>query len=65
VQFDFDAVIALGAEGTPTIFINDEMIPLTSPDDIRAALDEALAESPRGIRLLPHSSRPRRPSMRP
>lgn len=44
VQFDFDAAVALGAEGTPTIFINDEMIALTSPDDIRAALDKALAE---------------------
>ena len=44
VQFDFDTAVALGAEGTPTIFINDEMIPLTSPDDMRAALDKALAE---------------------
>ncbi|WP_074259478.1 DsbA family protein [Agromyces cerinus] len=43
VQFDFDAAVALGAEGTPTIFINDELVPLTSPDDIRAALDRAVA----------------------
>ncbi|MGW9631464.1 DsbA family protein [Agromyces sp. NPDC055520] len=45
VQFDFDAAVALGAEGTPTIFIDDELIPLTSPDDIRAALDRAIAAS--------------------
>ncbi|KRC63181.1 hypothetical protein ASE14_02235 [Agromyces sp. Root81] len=43
VQYDFDAAVALGAQGTPTIFINDELVPLTSPDDIRAALDRALA----------------------
>ncbi|MFC9558293.1 DsbA family protein [Agromyces sp. NPDC056965] len=45
VQFDFDAAVALGAEGTPTIFIGDELVPLTSPDDIRAALDRAVAAS--------------------
>lgn len=45
VQFDFDAAVALGAEGTPTIFIDDELVPLTSPDDIRAALDRAVAAS--------------------
>ncbi|MGI9824413.1 DsbA family protein [Agromyces sp. Marseille-Q5079] len=44
VQFDFDAATALGATGTPTIFINDEYIPLSSPEDIRAALDEAIAD---------------------
>lgn len=45
VQFDFDAAVALGAQGTPTIFINDELVPLTSPDDIRAALERAVATS--------------------
>ncbi|MFB9309779.1 protein-disulfide isomerase [Agromyces hippuratus] len=44
VQQDFDAATALGATGTPTIFINDEYIPLTSPDDLRKALDAALSE---------------------
>jgi protein-disulfide isomerase len=42
VQFDFDAGLALGVEGTPTFFVNDEMVSLTSVDDIRAALDAAL-----------------------
>ena len=45
VQFDFDAAVALGAQGTPTIFINEELVPLTSPDDIRAALERAVATS--------------------
>ncbi|KQM83626.1 thioredoxin domain-containing protein [Agromyces sp. Leaf222] len=43
VQYDYDAATALGAQGTPTIFINDDLVPLTSPDDIRAALNRALA----------------------
>jgi protein-disulfide isomerase len=45
VQFDYDAAVALGAEGTPTIFINDEIVLLTSPEDIRAAIDAALDEN--------------------
>jgi protein-disulfide isomerase len=44
VQQDYDAAIALGATGTPTIFVNEEQVPLTSPEDIRQALDEALNE---------------------
>jgi protein-disulfide isomerase len=44
VQQDYDAATALGATGTPTIFVNDEYIPLTSPDDLRTALDVALSE---------------------
>lgn len=45
VQFDFDAAVALGAQGTPTIFIDNELVPLSSPDDIRNALDRAIAAS--------------------
>lgn len=42
VKFDFDAGVALGVEGTPTFFVNDEMVSVTSANDIRAALDAAL-----------------------
>jgi protein-disulfide isomerase len=42
VQFDFDAGLALGVEGTPTFFVNDDVVNLTSVDDLRAALDAAL-----------------------
>jgi protein-disulfide isomerase len=45
VQADYDAAIALGATGTPTIFINDAHVPLTSPDDLRQALGDAVAEA--------------------
>jgi protein-disulfide isomerase len=44
VQQDYDAAIALGATGTPTIFINEEHIPLSSPDDMRQALRDSLDE---------------------
>jgi protein-disulfide isomerase len=43
VQQDFDAGIALGVTGTPTIFLDDEQIELTSPDDLRAELARAVA----------------------
>lgn len=42
VQFDFDSGRALGVQGTPTFFVNDEMIEVASFDDIRNALDAAL-----------------------
>lgn len=42
VQADFDAAVLLGAQGTPTIFVDDRMIELTSPDGLRAELDAAL-----------------------
>lgn len=45
VQQDYDAAIALGATGTPTVFINDTHIPLTTPDELRQALDDAVAEA--------------------
>lgn len=44
VQFDFDAGRALGVQGTPTFFVNDEMIEVASFDDIRTALDAALKQ---------------------
>jgi len=43
VQQDFDAGLALGVTGTPTIFLDDQQIELTSPDALRAAVAEALA----------------------
>ena len=43
VRFDFEAGKDLGVQGTPTIFINDEAIQLERVEDIRAALDAALA----------------------
>jgi protein-disulfide isomerase len=43
VQFDFDAGRNLGVQGTPTLFINGEKLTLESVDDLRAALDAALA----------------------
>ncbi|QOD42637.1 DsbA family protein [Clavibacter zhangzhiyongii] len=43
VQQDFEAGIALGVTGTPTIFLDDQPIELTSPDALRAQLEEAVA----------------------
>ena len=43
VDFDFQAGQDLGVQGTPTIFVNDEAIDLQRLDDIKAALDAALA----------------------
>ena len=45
VQSDFTAGRELGVEGTPTIFVNDEMIELQQLEDIKAALEAALAAS--------------------
>ena len=42
VQSDFTAGRELGVEGTPTIFVNDEVIELQNLEDIKAALDAAL-----------------------
>lgn len=44
VQFDFDAGRALGVEGTPSFFVNDLKVEATSIDDLRKALDSALAK---------------------
>lgn len=43
VRFDFEAGVSLGVQGTPTIFVNDELLKLEHIDDIKAALDAALA----------------------
>jgi protein-disulfide isomerase len=43
VQADFTAGRELGVTGTPTIFVNDELIELQKLEDIKAALDAALA----------------------
>jgi protein-disulfide isomerase len=42
VQQDFDAGIALGVTGTPTIFLNDTQLELTSPDALRAEVERAV-----------------------
>jgi protein-disulfide isomerase len=42
VQHDFDAGRALGVAATPTIFLNNDPIELTSPDDLRAAVERAV-----------------------
>lgn len=44
VQTDFDAGQALGVEGTPTFFVNNDKLTIESIDDLRAAFDQALAE---------------------
>lgn len=43
VTFDRDAGLALGVGGTPTIFINDRMVELSSLDQLVAEIDAALA----------------------
>ena len=42
VQQDFDAGMALGVEATPTIFLNDEPIELSTPDELHAAVANAV-----------------------
>lgn len=42
VQQDFDAGLALGVEATPTIFLGDEPIELSTPDELRAAVASAV-----------------------
>lgn len=44
VEFDFEAGQTLGVEGTPTFFLDGEMLELNSVDDLRSALDAALAQ---------------------
>jgi len=44
VQSDLDAGLALGVEGTPTFFVNNDQLTIESIDDLRAAFDQALAE---------------------
>ncbi|RLP81299.1 hypothetical protein D9V34_11755 [Mycetocola lacteus] len=44
VKEDLDAATRFGLQGTPSIFVNNEPLQLTKLDDIRAALDKALAE---------------------
>ncbi|ALD14323.1 DsbA family protein [Clavibacter capsici] len=42
VQQDFDAGIALGVTGTPTIFLNDTQLELTSPDALLGEVERAV-----------------------
>lgn len=35
---------ALGVQGTPTLFLNDEMLQINSIDELRSQIDEALAQ---------------------
>ncbi|MDP3207638.1 MAG: thioredoxin domain-containing protein [Rhodoglobus sp.] len=44
VKSDFDDGRALGVSSTPTMYVNDVLVELTSLDDIRAAIENALAE---------------------
>lgn len=39
VESDFNDGIALGVNSTPTFFVNDRMVPLTSFDDLRTAIE--------------------------
>jgi len=45
VQQDFDAGMALGVEATPTIFLGDEPIELSTPDELRQAVRNAVDEN--------------------
>ena len=42
VKVDFDGGVALGVESTPTFFLNDRPLRLTSFDDLRAAIKAEL-----------------------
>ncbi|MCS4275766.1 protein-disulfide isomerase [Mycetocola sp. BIGb0189] len=44
VREDLDAATRFGLQGTPSIFVDNEPLQLTRLDDIRTALDKALAE---------------------
>lgn len=44
VKEDLDAATRFGLQGTPSIFVDNEPLQLTRLDDIRTALDKALAE---------------------
>ncbi|MGB3909807.1 MAG: thioredoxin domain-containing protein [Pseudolysinimonas sp.] len=42
VESDFDEGVALGVGSTPTFFVNDRMVQLTSFEDLRAAIEAEL-----------------------
>jgi len=42
VQQDFDAGMALGVEATPTIFLDDDPVELSTPDALRRAVRDAV-----------------------
>jgi len=44
VQSDFDDGLALGVDSTPTFFLNDQRVELTSFEDLRAAIEAELAK---------------------
>lgn len=44
VQSDFDEGVALGVNQTPTFFLNDRRLQLSSFDDLRAAIEAELAK---------------------
>jgi len=44
VKSDFDDGVALGVASTPTMYVNDVIVELTSFEDIRTAVENALAE---------------------
>lgn len=44
VQSDFDAGVALGVQSTPTFFLNDRALQLTSYDGVRQAIEAELAK---------------------
>lgn len=43
VQSDFDDGLGLGVESTPTFFLNDRRVDLSSFEDLRAAIEKELA----------------------
>jgi protein-disulfide isomerase len=44
VKYDFDAARTLGLTSTPSFFVNDQPLELTSVDDLGLAIDAALAQ---------------------
>ncbi len=44
VQSDFEAGIALGVQSTPTFFLDDRMVPLSTFDDLRLAIEAELEQ---------------------
>lgn len=44
VQSDFDDGVALGVDRTPSFFLNDRLLELSSFEDLRAAIEEELAK---------------------
>jgi protein-disulfide isomerase len=45
VLSDFDAGVSLGVQSTPSFFLNDERLTLQSFEDLRAAIEAAIAEA--------------------